>query len=58
MVSSNKADDPIIEDKLEEQDRSEEDVENLQEWHYDAEPDYSYYPEPDHVYISFNLNQF
>ena len=51
MVSSNKADDPIIEDKLEEQDRSEEDVENLQEWHYYPEPDYSYYPEPDHVYL-------
>ena len=58
MVSSNEADDPIIEEKLEELDRSDKDVENLREWRMenDAEPDY-HYPEPDHVYLSFNLNQ-
>ena len=49
MVSYNEPDDPVIEDKLDEEDRSEEDVENLQEWRYYPEPDYSYYPE--HVYL-------
>ena len=49
--------DPLIEEKFQELDRSDQDVQNLQEYkmEYDAEPEDNYYPEPYH--LSFNLTQ-
>ena len=49
--------DPLIEEKFQELDRSDQDVQNLQEYKMesDAEPEDNYYPEPYH--LSFNLTQ-
>ena len=45
----NEPDDPVIEDKVAEEHRSEEDVDNLLDWRYYPQPDYDHYPE--HVHL-------